>query len=216
MKKIKIILADDHRIFREGIKYFLENEQMQVIAEASSGIELLELLKTEKPDIVIIDITMPGLSGIEVSKQITSLYPEVKIMILSMHTEEEFIINSVKAGAKAYLPKETSKEELLEAVKVLYDGGEYYSKLLSDKFLKNFVKKVKVEQTLQANDTLTTREIEILKLSASGISNKEIANKLSISIKTVDAHKNHIMQKLKLKNTAELVLYALRNKLIEL
>ena len=216
MNKIKIILADDHRIFREGIKYFLENEQMEVIAEASSGLELLELLQTKKPDIVIVDITMPGLSGIDVSKQITELYPEIKIMMLSMHTEEEFVINSVKAGAKAYLPKETSKEELLEAVKVLYNGGEYYSKLISDKFLKSFVKKVKVDQNLQENDALTTREIEILKLAASGISNKEIADMLSISIKTVDAHKNHIMQKLKLKNTAELVLFALRNNIIEL
>ncbi len=216
MNKIKIILADDHRIFRDGIKYFLENELMQVIAEASSGIELLELLQTKKTDIVIIDITMPGLSGIEVSKQITELYPEIKIMMLSMHTEEEFVINSVKAGAKGYLPKETSKEELLEAVKVLYNGGEYYSKIISDKFLKNVVKKVKVEQSLQENDALTAREIEILKLAASGVSNKEIADMLSISVKTVDAHKSHIMQKLKLKNTAELVLFALRNKIIEL
>lgn len=216
MKKIKIILTDDHRIFREGIKYFLENDTMQVDGEASNGNELLDLLKTQKPDIVIMDITMPGLSGIEVSSQITALYPGIKIMILSMHTDEEFIINAVKAGAKAYLPKEISKEELLEAVKIVYEGGEYYSKLLSDKFLRSFVKKVKIEQTLQENETLTIREIEILKLAANGISNKEIADKLSISSKTVDAHKNHIMQKLKLKNTAELVLYALRNKIIEL
>ena len=216
MKRIKIVLADDHRIFREGIKYFFDNDQMQVFAEASSGIELLELLKTQSPDILIIDITMPGLSGIEVSKQVSALYPEIKIMILSMHMEDEFIINSVKAGAKAYLPKETSKEELLEAVMVLADGGEYYSKLISDKFLRGYVKKVKAEQGLLENELLTSREIEILKLSASGQSNKEIADKLSISIKTVDAHKNHFMQKLKLKNTAELVLYALRNKIIEL
>jgi DNA-binding NarL/FixJ family response regulator len=216
MTKIKIILADDHRIFRDGIKSLLsDNDFINIIGEASSGNELLDMLKTQKPDVVIVDITMPGLSGIEVSKQISSLYPEIKIMILSMHTDEDFVINSIKAGAHGYLPKDTSKEELLEAIKIIYDGGEYYGKLVSDNFLKNYIKKFKTGQTLKENEDLTQREIEILKLAASGSSNKEIADKLFISIKTVDAHKNHIMQKLKLKNTAEMVLYAVKNKIIE-
>ncbi|MEI8205017.1 MAG: response regulator transcription factor [Bacteroidota bacterium] len=124
MTKIKIVLVDDHRIFRDGIKSLLsEDEFIDVIAEASSGNELLELLKTQLPDVIIIDITMPGLSGIEVCKQLSCLYPEVRIMVLSMHTNEEFVINSIKAGAKGYLPKDTSKEELLEAIKTIYDGG---------------------------------------------------------------------------------------------
>lgn len=217
MKRIKIILADDHRIFRDGIKSILsENEFIDIIGEASSGVELLGMLKTHKPGIVIIDITMPGLSGIEVTRQISSLYPEIRIMILSMHTAEEFVINSVKAGAKGYLPKDTSKEELLDAVKILNAGGEYYSKLVSDNFMKSYLKKVK-NGTIQADSgDLTQRETEILRLCASGISNKEIADKLFISTKTVDAHKNHIMHKLKLKNTAEMVLYAVKNKIIEI
>jgi len=216
MTKIKIILADDHRIFRDGIKSLLsDNDFINIIGEASSGNELLDMLKTHKPDVVIVDITMPGLSGIEVSKQISSLYPEIKIMILSMHTDEDFVINSIKAGAHGYLPKDTSKEELLEAIKIIYDGGEYYGKLVSDNFLKNYIKKFKTGQNLKENEDLTQREIEILKLAASGSSNKEIADKLFISTKTVDAHKNHIMQKLKLKNTAEMVLYAVKNKIIE-
>jgi len=216
MTKIKIILADDHRIFRDGIKSLLsDNDFINIIGEASSGNELLDMRKTHKPDVVIVDITMPGLSGIEVSKQISSLYPEIKIMILSMHTDEDFVINSIKAGAHGYLPKDTSKEELLEAIKIIYDGGEYYGKLVSDNFLKNYIKKFKTGQNLKENEDLTQREIEILKLAASGSSNKEIADKLFISTKTVDAHKNHIMQKLKLKNTAEMVLYAVKNKIIE-
>jgi len=216
MSKIKIILTDDHRIFRDGIKSLLsDNDFINIIGEASSGNELLDMLKTHKPDVIILDISMKGLSGIEVTRQISSLYPEIRIMILSMHTDEEFVINSIKAGAKGYLPKDTSKEELLDAVKILYEGGEYYSKLVSDNFLKNYIKKFKIEQNLMENDDLTQREIEILKLAASGLSNKEIADKLFISTKTVDAHKNHIMQKLKLKNTAEMVLYAVKNKIIE-
>ena len=216
MTKIKTILTDDHRIFRDGIKSLLsDSDFIDIIGEASSGKELLEILKTIKPDVIIVDITMQGLSGIEVSKEISLLYPEIKIIILSMHTNEEFVINSIKAGVKGYLPKDTSKEELLNAIKVIYDGGEYYSKLVSDNFLKSYIKKIKVEQKLIDNEELTIREIEILKLAASGTSNKEIADKLYISTKTVDAHKNHIMQKLKLKNTAEMVLYAVKNKIIE-
>lgn len=213
---INIILADDHRIFRDGIKSLLsDNNSIQIIGEASSGIELLEMLNMLKPDIIIMDISMPGLSGIEASKKITASYPDIKIIILSMHNNEEFVINSIKAGAKGYLPKDTSKEELLEAIETIYNGGEYYSKMVSDNFLKNYIKKFKVDQNLFDNEDLTQREIEILKLAASGISNKDIADKLFISIKTVDAHKNHIMQKLKLKNTAEMVLYAVKNKIIE-
>jgi DNA-binding NarL/FixJ family response regulator len=214
--KIKIILTDDHRIFRDGIKSLLsENEDIQIIGEASDGIELMEMLKVMVPDIVIMDITMPKISGIEIAKQISSLYPELGILILSMHTNEEFVINSIKAGAQGYLPKDTSKEELLKAIHAIYEGGEYYSKNVSDNFLKSYIRRFKVEQSLKENDELTKREIEILQMAAGGKCNKEIADQLCISVKTVDAHKNHIMQKLKLKNTAEMVIYAIKNKIIE-
>jgi len=213
---IKIVLVDDHRIFRDGLKSLLsEVDFIEVIGEASGGIELLELLKKIKPDLVIVDISMKDISGIEVSKQITSLYPEIKIMILSMHTNEEFVINAIKAGVNGYLSKDASRDELLDAIKIIYEGGECYSKLVSDNFLKSYVKRYKAEHSLLENKTLTQREIEILKLAAAGSTNKEIADKLFISIKTVDCHKNNIVQKLKLKNTAEMVLYAVKNKIIE-
>jgi len=216
MTTMNIILADDHRIFRDGLKSLLsENNRINIIGETSSGSELLEMLKTQHPDVVIVDITMKGMSGIEVSRQITSLYPDIKIMILSMHTNEEFVVNSIKAGAKAYLPKDTSKEELLDAINALYEGNEYFSKMVLDNFLKSYIKKVKAEENLVENEELTQREIEILRLAAGGLSNKEISDQLFISIKTVDAHKNHIMQKLKLKNTAAMVIYAIKNKIIE-
>lgn len=216
MEKIKIILVDDHRIFRDGLKSLLsEVDFIDVIGEASGGKELLEILKTLKPDLLIVDISMKDMSGIEVSKHIVAIYPEIKIMILSMHTNEEFVINAVKAGVNGYLSKDASKEELLEAIKIINQGGECYSKLVSDSFLKSYVKKYKTEHNLLENKTLTQRELEILKLASGGLSNKEIADKLFISIKTVDCHKNNIVQKLKLKNTAEMVLYAVKNKIIE-
>lgn len=216
METIKIVLVDDHRIFRDGLKSLLsEVDFIDVIGEASGGKELLEILKTLKPDLVIVDISMKDMSGIEVSKQIVANYPDIKIMILSMHTNEEFVINAIKAGVNGYLSKDASKEELLEAIKIIYEGGECYSKMVSDNFLKSYVKKYKAEHSLLENKTLTQREIEILKLAAAGSTNKEIADKLFISIKTVDCHKNNIVQKLKLKNTAEMVLYAVKNKIIE-
>jgi DNA-binding NarL/FixJ family response regulator len=217
MDMIKIVLVDDHRIFRDGLKSLLsEVDFINVIGEASGGRELLELLKTLKPDLVIVDISMKDMSGIVVSKQITSLFPEIKIMILSMHTNEEFVINAIKAGVNGYLSKDASRDELLDAIKIIYEGGECYSKLVSDNFLKSYVKKYKAEHSLLENKTLTQRELEILKLAAVGLTNKEIADKLFISTKTVDCHKNNIVQKLKLKNTAEMVLYAVKNKIIEI
>jgi DNA-binding NarL/FixJ family response regulator len=216
MNTIKIVLVDDHRIFRDGLKSLLsEADFIEVIGEASGGSELLELLKTLKPDLIILDISMKDVSGIEVSKQMASLYPEIKIMILSMHTNEEFVINAIKAGVNGYLSKDASRDELLDAIKIIYEGGECYSKLVSDNFLKSYVKKYKAEHSLLENKTLTQRELEILKLAAVGLTNKEIADKLFISNKTVDCHKNNIVQKLKLKNTAEMVLYAVKNKIIE-
>jgi two-component system response regulator NreC len=215
-KKIRIILADDHRIFRDGMKALLnENTDIQLLGEGSDGNELMELLKIHQPDLVILDISMPGLSGIELTKLIHNLYPDIRIMILSMHTNEEFVMNAIHAGAKAYLPKDTSKAELFEAIQSLMAGGEFYSKSVSENFMKSFIKKSRTDQNLLVNEELTLREIEILKLVATGISHKEVAEMLFISPKTVDAHKNHIMQKLKLKNTAELVLYAVTHKIIE-
>jgi DNA-binding NarL/FixJ family response regulator len=217
MNKIKIILVDDHRLFLDGVKSLLsEVEFIEIIAEATSGLELLKLLNEVTPDLIMLDISMKGLSGIEVSKQITAQYPDIKILILSMHTNEEFVLNAIKAGVKGYLSKDTSKEELLEAIEIIYNGGEAYSKLISENFLKSYVKKFKAEQNLIESKTLTVREIEILKLAVIGLSNKEIADKLFISTKTVDSHKNNIMQKLKLKNTAAMVLYAVKNKIVEI
>lgn len=218
MKTIKIMLADDHQIFRDGIKSLLSDEpDMEVIAEASNSGELLSMLKISKPDILILDITMPAISGIELTKIITAEYPEIKILILSMHKNNDFVVNAMINGAKGYLPKDTSRKELLDAICTIAQGEEYLGKLISASILRSYIRKTHTgfERT-EKDDQLTMREIEIIKMAGQGMLNKEIAEKLFISVRTVDSHKNHIMNKLKLKSTAELIIYGIKNKIIDI
>ncbi len=216
MKSIRIILADDHQLFRDGIKSLLEDVgDITVTGEASNGKELLDMLKGLTPDLIILDITMPDISGIEITKIIADEYPSVNVLILSMHNEEEFIINTLKAGAKGYLPKDIGKTELLQAIYKIHSGSEYFSKNISDTFLKNFIHRTKIGLEGD-NPVLTPREIEIVKLVSEGFKNQEIADKLFISVRTVDAHKNNIMKKLKLKSTVDIVKFAIKNNLIKL
>ncbi len=213
--KIKILLVDDHKIFLDGIRSLLsEIENFEIIGSATSGEMVVEMLKSITPDLVITDITMKEMSGLELTKIIKEKFPEISILILSMHTNEEFVLNAVKAGAAGYLPKDTSINELINAIEVINNGGQYFSKNISEFFFMNYINRVKQEHNLIENEKLTQREIEVLKLIATGLSNKEIADKLFISIKTVDTHKSHLMQKLKCKNSAEMVLFAIKNKLI--
>ncbi len=217
MKKIRIILADDHKIFLDGLVSLLsDNEELDVVATASSGEELIELVKHKECDLIISDISMKGISGIEATKIIMENNLNLKVLVLSMHISEEFVLNSIKAGADGFLPKDTSSTELIHAIKSIFNGERYFSKDISEFMFKNYITRYKNEQKIIEQGELTHREIEILKLSAIGLTNKEISEKLFISSKTVEAHKNHIMHKLKLKNSAELVIYAIKNKLIEL
>jgi len=218
VKNISIILADDHQIFRDGIKSLLSDEEnLEVIAEASNGDELLSLLKVNKPDVLVLDISMPKTSGIELAKIISEQYPEVNILILSMHKNEDFVVNAMINGAKGYLPKDTSRKELLEAINTIAHGDEYLGKLISSNILKSYIKKSRFGfERIDKDETLTNREKEIIEQVGAGLSNKEIADKLFISVRTVDSHKNHIMSKLKIKSTAELIIYGIKNKIIEI
>lgn len=219
MEKIKIFLVDDHKIVRDGIKSLIsDSPSIQIIGEASSGEELLEKLKILNPDIILLDINLPDTTGIELTKQITEENPSVKILILSMHMSEEFICNAIEAGAKGYLPKTTSQEELLNALNKINNGGEYYNNDVSEILLKSYIKKTKnaSKNKIDKQITLTKRETEILKYFAEGLTNQEIADQLFISIRTVESHKNNIMQKLEMKSTVELVKYAIRNNIIDL
>lgn len=215
--KIKIVLLDDHQMFRDGVKAVLGDEaHIELIGETGSGKELFELLAQIEPDLVITDISLPDISGIEVASRIVKLYPNVKVLMLSMHTNEEFIVKALEAGAHGYLPKDTSMEELLEAINTIYLGENYFNKDISNVILKGLINKSKSNSAEEKAEALTRREKEIVKLVVEGLSNKEIAEKLYISIRTVDSHKTNILQKLNLKSTVELVKYAIRNKMAEL
>lgn len=215
MEKIKIILVDDHQMFRDGVKSVLaEEENIEIIGEVGTAKDLYNLLKSNSPDLIITDISMPDISGIEIAKYVSENYPKIKILILSMHSNEEFITKALSVGANGYLPKDTSMSELLEAIRVIYKGDNYFNKNISDTILRSIINKSKQES--HDKITLTNREKEVIKLVVEGLTNKEIADKLFISIRTVDSHKNNIMQKLNLKSSVELVKYAIKNKLAEL
>jgi DNA-binding NarL/FixJ family response regulator len=219
MEKIKIILVDDHQLVRDGIKALLTGIQdIAIIGEASDSEELFRELDNIIPDLLIMDISLPGISGIEITKKICNEYPGINVLILSMYNNEEFIFNALKAGARGYLPKNTSREELLEAIYSINRGEEFFGDSISKIMLKSYVKRATDEDN-PADKTyaiLTSREIEILKLYVEGLINKEISDKLDISIRTVETHKNHIMRKLGLKTTVELVKFAIRNKIVEI
>ncbi|MEI6852062.1 MAG: response regulator transcription factor [Bacteroidota bacterium] len=219
MEKIKIILVDDHQIVRDGIKALLNDaEDIDVISEAASYNELREKLKLQDPDIIVMDISLPEISGLEITKMLSETYPNLKVLILSMYTGEDFIFNAIKAGAKGYLPKNTTRKEIIDAIHAVYNNNEYYSESISKVILKSYVQKAKTADSLpeRAEDKLSSREIEILKYFAGGMSNQEIADKLFISIRTVESHKNHIMQKLELKSTVDLIKYAIKNKIVDI
>lgn len=214
MEKIKIILVDDHQMFRDGVKSVLSDEEnIEIIGEVGHGNDLYKLLKSLHPDLVITDISMPDISGIEIAKYVTENYPNIKILMLSMHTNAEFITKSLSVGANGYLPKDTSMNELLEAINSIHRGENYFNKEISDNILKSIIEKSKAENHSEKKKYLTKREKEIVSFVVDGFTNKEIAEKLFISIRTVDSHKNNIMQKLNLKSSVELVKYAIKNNL---
>lgn len=216
---IKILLVDDHHLVRAGIANLLSGEpDIEVAGEASNAGEMIDLLKLEEPDLAVLDIALPDMSGIELARQMVKEYPMVKVIFLSMYTSEEFVFNAINSGAKGYLPKNTSRTELLEAIRAVYNGEEYFAESISNTILKSYVKKAKsgnLDQ-LRNESLLSKREVEVLRLFAQGLTNQEIADKLFISIRTVESHKNHIMQRLELKTTVDLIKFAIRNNLVNL
>jgi DNA-binding NarL/FixJ family response regulator len=219
MDKTRIFLVDDHPIVRDGIKALLVgHENYSIVGEAADGRELLDKLPDYKPDLVILDISLPKMSGIEITRIISEQYPEIKVLILSMHTGEDFIFNAIKAGAKGYLPKNTTRRELVDAINSLVAGDIYFNDAISNTILKSYIRKAqnKEEPAVETENALSPRESEILKMVAEGYTNPEISDKLFISIRTVESHKNHIMQKLKLKTTVDLVKFAIRKGIVEI
>jgi len=219
MKRAKVLIVDDHQIVRDGILRILTDEKdIELVGSVSSGKEALDFIKCTLPEIVIADLSMPNMSGIELTERITKLYPSVKVLILSMFNNEEYIVSAIQAGAKGYLPKQDSTTEiLLEAIRTIINGEEFYSPSISKIVMKSFVNNIKSSNVsdVAKKHQLTSREKEILKLYVEGYTNKEIAEKLSLSVFTIKTHKNNIMQKYNFKSTVEMIKFALRNNIVE-
>lgn len=221
MNNIRIVLVDDHTIIRDGIKATLKDQKnFKVIGEASNGKEAIEFVKLEAPDVVIMDITMPEMNGIEAAEVIARKYPDSKVIILSMHDDETYILKSVEAGAYGYLLKDVDKEEFIKAIKAVYNGEKYFNTNISSVLVSGYLNRIKGMDTklapLAPSDEydLTKRERGILKMIADGKNNREIADGLGISIRTIETHRANIMKKLKVKNAVELVRVAIEDKIV--
>ena len=212
--KRNVIIVDDHTLFRNGLRILLNTlEDYQVIGEASNGKQFLELLEKNVPDLVLLDINMPVMDGIEAATIAQKLYPDLKIITLSMYGEEDYYYKMVNAGVKGFVLKNSDIKEVKTALDVVYDGGSFFSSEL----LQNLVASLKSSSKSKESHTeLSEREMEILILICQGLSNQEIGDKLFISKRTVDKHRANILEKSESKNTAQLVVYAITNKLVEL
>lgn len=211
MSPYRIILADDHVMFRKGIMSILEkNKDFVIVGEAGDGLELLELLKNVTADMIILDISMPHLRGIEATEEIKMISQDVKVLILSMHKDKEYVRSAISAGAEGYLIKEDADTELFTAIEKIRQEGRYLSPLLLDELTDKLFEMNKKGRLLQEDEPLTTREREVLKLIAEGLSNKDIADRLFVSVRTIEHHRANIMKKLNIKSTANLVKYAIR------
>jgi two-component system response regulator NreC len=214
--KIKVLLADDHVMMRNGLRMVLEqNAELAVVGEAEDGRETVRLVKKMSPDVVIMDIAMPDMNGIEATRQIIADRPGVKVIALSMHSDRHFVSEMLKAGATGYLVKQCAVDELLVAIKTVMKNQTYLSPCISGVVVEHFVRnKSKSESTVFSQ--LTDREREVLQLMAEGMTSKEIAGRLNLSVKTIETHRMNIMEKLNIHTVAELTKYAIREGLTSL
>jgi len=212
---IRVFLVDDHQIIRDGIKQFLDDEpNIEIIGEANSVASALRKISSRIPDILISDLSMPNKNGFDLIKEVVEVYPEVKIIVLTMHAEEAYINAAIKLGVKGYLSKEASKHELLGAIHEVYDGGAFFNSSVTNILMDSMVRKAKGEKDdkRKLDDLLTDREKEIVELITEGLSSPQIAEKLFISSRTVENHRSNIMGKLNVKNTIELVKLVLEER----
>ena len=217
MNKIKIILCDDHVILRDGLRDKLNQESdIEVIGEASDGREAIKLVTKLSPDIVVMDISMPLLNGLEATCQIKKSFPDIGVIILTVHENEDYVYQLFNAGASGYLCKKSAYKDLAEAIRVVDEGDYYISPHVSKSFIKEYILGKKIVKDHPNLDCLSLREREILQLVAEGKASREIADLLNISVKTVEAHRTHMMKKLGLRNTANLTKFAIREGIISI
>jgi two-component system, NarL family, response regulator NreC len=212
---IRILLADDHTVMRRGLRLLLDSQPgFTVVAEAADGREAIAQAEVAKPDVVVLDIAMPNLNGIEASQRINAALPDTAIVILSMHSDEGYVLRALKAGAKAYLLKDSAEGDLIEAIKAVSEGKAFFSPEISKVLVEDYVREIRARGVEDSYELLTPREREVLQLLAEGKSNKDIAALFNLSLYTVDTHRRNLQDKLNVHSFPELILYALRKGVI--
>ena len=215
MTPIRILLADDHAVVRDGLRALLEKQpDMSVVAEANDGRDSIRLAEEQAPDVVIMDIAMPNLNGIEATRRILAANPRTAVVMLSMHQDESYVLRSLKAGAKGYLLKDSLRSDVIDAVRAVFQGRSFLTRKVSRMLQEDYMRQLENRGLDDSYDLLTDREREILQMVAEGKSNKEVAGVLNISPTTVETHRSHILQKLGLHSVPELILYAVRKGII--
>ena len=215
MSQIRIMLADDHTVMRAGLRALLERQSdLRVVAEAADGRLAVGLAEKENPDIVVMDVAMPGMNGIEATHQIVAKNPKTGVIVLSMHSDESYVLRALKAGARGYLLKDSAEGDLIHAIRAVRDGKSYFSPAVSRMLLEDYIRQLQHRGEEDSFELLTAREREILQLIAEGKSNKDVANLLNLSVYTVETHRTRILQKLNLHSVPELILYAVRKGII--
>jgi two-component system, NarL family, response regulator NreC len=215
VKSIRILLADDHNMMRAGLRLLLERQPgFSVVSEASDGRQAVEQAEATKPDVVVLDVAMPNLSGIEAAARISEMLPRTAIIILSMHSDEGYVLRALKAGAKGYLLKDSGESDLIQAIKVTSEGKAFFSPEISKILAEDYMREIRRRGTEDSYQLLTPREREILQLLAEGKSNKDIATLLNLSVYTAETHRRNLQEKLNLHSLAELILYAVRKGII--
>ncbi len=217
MSRIKVLLAEDHTIVRKGIRSLLDDEpEIEVVGEAADGREAVEKVERFSPDVVLMDVSMPTLNGLEASRQIIKRFSTVKVLILTMHTNEEYVLQFLRAGASGYLLKQSAPTELVSAIQAVYRGDSFLSPAISKTIIEEYIRHAEAATPPDSYEKLTEREREVLQLLAEGFSTQQIARELHISNKTVRVHRTHLMEKLDLNNMTELTKYAIRRGIVSL
>jgi len=215
MKKVRILLADDHTVMRAGLRALLERQpNLEVVGEAEDGRQTVELASSHVPDVVVMDIAMPNLNGVEATRRMVSKQPTISVVILSMYSDESYVMRALAAGARAYLLKDSAVTDLIRAIEAVSRGKSFFSPKISRILAEEYVRALKQKGVADSYELLTPREREILQLLAEGKTNKEVATSLNISVYTAETHRGNILQKLNLHSSAELVLYAVRKGII--
>jgi len=214
MDRINIVLADDHRVVHEGLRSLIEAEpDLTVIGEANDGLEAIRLTENLQPDVLLVDLAMPGLNGLEVTRQVKKKFPHVRIIVLSMHANEAYVVEALRSGATGYILKESSVTDVIKGIREVSAGRRFLSLLLSQQSIDDYMARVKTGP-LDPYDTLTSREREILQMTAEGQSSTEVGRRLFISPRTVEIHRQNAMRKLHLRNQSEVIRYALKKGIL--